>query len=387
MCCSFVPSAFFQSIAEDESISDGVRQEAQNQADSITRTLTAAAEAARDDTKVKTRYTEIPNGFTEFTSKIWGMAARNFEEINPKTGEVLGTSYQPLPGILYSSSQDPPYEQDPDVITCMEALRTTYNFYKTVFKRNSVDDHGLQLEASIHYSIRYGNAIWEPQSRQMVLGDGDGNSRFGRFAGFFKPGSMVANLDIIAHEYTHGVTQHTANLVYLRQSGALNESISDVFGCMVVQWKRGQTVQEADWLLGANIVYPNSESLEGFMRQANSLRSMKDPSAKTNLFPQPDSMKHPLYYNGSNSWDHGGVHRNSGVPNFAFYKVAMALGGHSWDEAGPVWYAALTDTRLGRQSQFVDFAKLTVEHAENLYPKKPAVAQIVMQAWKDVAVL
>ena len=230
----------------------------------------------------------------------------SFEGINRKTGEVLSSSYAPLPGIFYSSSDDPhPYKEAPDVNTCIESLLTTHSFYKTVFRRNSVDDQGLQL---------------------MVLGNSDGNSRFGRFAGIFKPGSMVASLDIIAHELTHGMTQHAAKLEYELQSGALNESISDVLASTVVQWSRDQTVHEVDWLIGANIINPNSEPLKGSKREATNLRSMKDSSAKTNLDPQPDIMKHKLYYKGDNSWDYGGVHRNSGVPNFAFYEVAMALG-------------------------------------------------------------
>ena len=155
-----MPVAFFQSIADDESISEGARQEAQNQADSISKTIAATDAAADIDAKVKTRDTEIPNGSIGFSSKIWGMAARSFKGINRKTGEVLSSSYAPLPGIFYSSSDDPhPSKEAPDVNTCMEGLLTTHNFYKTVFRRNSVDDQGLQLEASIHYAIRYGNAI------------------------------------------------------------------------------------------------------------------------------------------------------------------------------------------------------------------------------------
>jgi len=384
--CSFVPRTLFQRIVDDETASEEVRNEAQQQIDAITSTLTAVANATHVTSKVKTRYDEIPSGFPDFSSKIWGMATRNFEEINHETGEVLGSSYKPLPGILYRSSQDQPYENDPDVNICMEGLKTTYNFYKTVFGRNSIDGCGLQLEASIHYSIRYGNALWEPQSRQMVFGDGDGNSRFGRFAGFFKPGSMVNSLDVIAHELTHGVTQHTARFEYQGQSGALNESISDVFGSMVVQWKHGQTVHEADWLLGANIVYQNSESLTGARSAATSLRSMKDPSAISNMDPQPDSMTHKLYYKGI-SWDCGGVHRNSGVPNFAFYKVALDLGGHSWERAGKIWYATLTDSRMHPKTKFVDFASVTVEQAKALYPNDPSVAEVVAKAWKDVGVL
>jgi len=93
--------------------------------------------------------------------------------------------------------------------------------------------------------------------------------------------------------------------------------------------------------------------------------------------------------------DYGGVHTNSGVPNFAFYKVAMALGGYSWQHAGQIWYAALTDKRLQRepdtpydqQPKFVDFAKLTVEHAEALYKADSFIAGVVRKAWKEVGVL
>lgn len=385
--CSFVPRTVFQSIIEDETVDEKVKKEAQQQLDAINSMLAATSAAKQTQAVVKTRYDEIPTGFEEFSSKIWGMSTVNFEEVDYKTGDVKGSSYKPLPGILYSTSQDPPYMDDQDVVTCMEGLRTTYDFYKTVFGRNSIDGKGLQLEASIHYAIRYGNAIWEPQSKQMVFGDGDGNSRFGRFAGFVKPGSMVSSLDVIAHELTHGVTQHTANFLYKGQSGALNESVSDVFGSMVLQWKHNQTVEEASWLLGANIIYPNSESLAGSRSEATSLRSMKDPTSTTNLDPQPDHMNHKLFYRGDNSWDDGGVHRNSGVPNHAFYKIAMRLGGYSWERAGKIWYATLMDKRMHPLARFVEFAKVTVDQARKLYPDDPSVVGVVKTAWEEVGVL
>lgn len=385
--CSFVPRTVFESILDDETASLEVRAAAQQQIDAITKTLEAVDKASSSGQEVKTRYDEIPNGYAEFSSKIWGMSGRNFEEVNYKTGEVLGTSYKPLPGIFYSGSQDPPYTQDPNVIICMDGLKTTYDFYRTVFKKNSIDNQGLQLEASIHYSLRWGNAMWEPRSRQMIFGDGDGNSRFGRFAGFFKHGSMVNSLDVIAHELTHGVIQHTANLVYQGQSGALNESIADVFGCMVMQWKNYPTVEAADWLMGANIIYENSESLDGARRTATCLRSLKDPSAATNMSPQPGHMKHQLYYKGGTAWDHGGVHRNSGVPNFAFYKIAMALGGHSWERAVQIWYDTITDGRIHSNTQFEEFAKVTIDVAKQLYGNDRSVAEVVEKSWKDVGVL
>ncbi|KAK3391042.1 extracellular metalloprotease [Podospora didyma] len=384
--CSFVPRTVFQSIIDDETASEEAKRDAQNQIDAITQTLTSISSSAKAGSKAWTRYDTIPTGFEEFSCKIWGMATRNYSEISYETGEVLGSSYQPLPGILYSASQDPPYEQDPDVNICMGHLRTTYDFYKTVMGRNSIDGKGKQLEASIHYSIRYGNAIWEKNSQQMVFGDGDGSSRFGRRAGVFKPGSMVGSLDVTAHEVTHGVTQNTAGFEYIGQSGALNESMSDLFGSMVLQWKQVQTVEEASWLIGAGILYEGSESLKGKKAQATSLRSMKDPASPSNLDPQPDHKNHALYYKGT-TWDHGGVHRNSGVPNHAFYKVAMRLGGYSWDRAGKIWYATLTDKRMHPQTTFVEFAKVTVDQAGRLHPDDPSVADVVATAWKEVGVL
>src|SRR5947207_15848414 len=97
-------------------------------------------------------------------------------------------------------------------------FRATYDFYQNAYNRNSVDGRGLRLDSTVHYDQQFDNAFWD--GRQMVYGDGD-RVLFDRF---------TKCIDVVGHELTHGVTQYTAGLSYHGQSGALNESISDVFG-------------------------------------------------------------------------------------------------------------------------------------------------------------
>ena len=118
---------------------------------------------------------------------------------------------------------------------------STYNFYKDVFERNSIDTRGMKLDSTVHYGEDYNNAFWN--GTQMVYGDGDGEI-FQRF---------TKSIDVIGHELTHGVTQYEAALEYEGQAGALNESFSDVFGSIVKQYALKQTVDKADWLIGAGI--------------------------------------------------------------------------------------------------------------------------------------
>jgi Zn-dependent metalloprotease len=174
---------------------------------------------------------------------------------------------------------------------------------------------------------------------------------------------------VIGHELTHGVTQHEANLEYSGQSGALNESISDVFGIQVKQMAMGQTAEESDWLIGADIVGPEL---------APALRSMKDPGHANAHDDQPADMDG--YVPG------GDVHTNSGIPNHAFYVTATTLGGHSWDAAGPVWYAALCDPHLSTSATFAEFARLTLTHAQQTYGTSSAEADAVGAGWEAVKV-
>ena len=137
-------------------------------------------------------------------------------------------------------------------------------------------------------------------------------------------------------------------LVYDDQSGALNESISDVFGCMVKQWKLKQSSAQADWLIGAGIMGPTV---------GKALRSMADPGNKELTWSGDDQPKTMAGY-----IEDGDVHTNSGIPNHAFYATCIALKGNSWDKAGPIWYKSLS--LLTSNATFADMARATTQSAE-----------------------
>src|SRR5262249_13419300 len=207
------------------------------------------------------------------------------------------------------------------------------------------------------------NAFWN--GMQMVYGDGDG-VLFQRF---------TKSLDVVGHELTHGVTQYEAGLSYSGQSGALNESFSDVFGSLVKQWKMKQTAAQADWLIGAGLL---ARGVKG-----KALRSMAAPGTAyddPNLGkdPQPANMKD--YYKGSD--DNGGVHINSGIPNHAFYLVATTLGGNAWNRAGKIWYDTLIN-QLRPNSSFTDAANATIASASKLFGARGDEISAVKSAWRE----
>ena len=138
-----------------------------------------------------------------------------------------------------------------------DGLGATWALFHDAYGRDSLDDAGLALDATVHYGRDYDNAFWD--GARMVFGDGDG-SVFERF---------TVAVDVIGHELTHGVTEKTAGLVYQGQSGALNESLSDVFGSLVKQRVLGQDAAGADWLIGAGLFRPGVKGV--------ALRSMKAP--------------------------------------------------------------------------------------------------------------
>jgi Zn-dependent metalloprotease len=277
-------------------------------------------------------------------------------------------SQQQMPGQIVATEQNPPAAaSDAAVREAFEGLGATWDFYWEVFDRNSIDDEGMALDATVHYGDRYNNAFWN--SRQMVFGDGDGQI-FNRF---------TVSLDVIGHELTHGVTEDEAGLVYMFQAGALNESMSDVFGSLIKQRVRHDTAQAADWLIGEGLL---TSAVNG-----RALRSMKAPGTAYDdpllgRDPQPAHMND--YVDTYN--DNGGVHINSGIPNKAFHLAAMNMGGYAWEKAGRIWYETLRDSALRPNTGFKRFARLTVATAGRLYGPGSVEQEIVGDAWAEVGI-
>ena len=256
---------------------------------------------------------------------------------------------------------------DPAVDEAYDGLGHTHILYADAFGRNSIDGQGMPLNATVHFGRMYDNAFWDGQ--QMVFGDGDGEV-FERF---------TRSLSVIGHELAHGVTQFSAGLAYRNQAGAINESVSDVFGALVEQYFRKQTTAEASWLIGEGLFTPQVEG--------SALRSMKAPGTAYDddvlgKDPQPDSMDS---YVRTRS-DNGGVHINSGIPNRAFCLVAQALGGNAWDAPGQIWYETLTGGSLSPTTTFSAFAKATAATAKELFGEESAEHDAVRGAWETVKV-
>jgi Zn-dependent metalloprotease len=270
-----------------------------------------------------------------------------------------------LPGTLVRGEGDPK-TKDRHVNEAYDFSGVVYDFFEKVHGRNSIDDRGMRLDSSVHYSEEYDNAFWN--GTQMVYGDGDGEV-FERF---------TKCLDVIGHELCHGITQFEASLQYHGQPGALNESFSDVFGVLVKQWKLRQTAAQADWLIGAGLL---AKGIKGV-----ALRSMKAPGTaysdpQLGQDPQPAHMKQ--YYHGPD--DNGGVHINSGIPNHAFYLAATAMGGFAWEKAGKIWYDSLCN-RLRPNSSFKQAATATVTSAGDLFGADSSEQKVVRSAWEQVGV-
>lgn len=266
-------------------------------------------------------------------------------------------------------SENDPATADASVNRAYDGFGLTRAFYKEILQRNSIDDKGMRLNGYVHFDRQYNNAFWNGQA--MVFGDGDGKV----FSDF------TLSLDVIAHELAHGVTEHTAGLEYHNQSGALNESMSDVFGSLVKQWSKKQSAAQADWLIGAEVFTPSIK--------ADALRSMKAPGTAFNnaLFgkdPQPDHMSKYADLPDTEDGDYGGVHINSGIPNKAFHLVATGIGGKAWEAPGHIWYEALKAS--GTETDFQEFADTTYMKADQLYGAGSVQQKAVLDAWGKVGI-
>lgn len=321
--------------------------------------FTRAAEAARQ-TLIK--------GRPEFRAALELSVDQNGDLIADVQAAPTRTIYdahntEQLPGTEVRGEDDAAVA-DAAVNQAYDGLGDTFRMLLEAFERDSLDGKGAPLTATVHYGEKYDNAFWN--GSQMVFGDGDGEV----FTGF------TSSVTVIGHELGHGVIQTTAALEYQGQSGALNESLADVFGSLTEQFTLGQTADQASWLIGAGIFTPAV--------QGRALRDMLNPGTaydddELGKDPQPADMAHYV----ETTEDNGGVHINSGIPNRAFALAATTIGGHAWEGAGLAWYRALTGG-LSSTAGFTEFAEQTITAATEI---GATVEMAVRDAWIAVGVI
>jgi Zn-dependent metalloprotease len=305
--------------------------------------------------------------------------ARARREILPAVISTFGTATglnrtiydaekQQYKGVPVRHEQEDP-SGDEDVNRAYDYSGNTYKFYKEVLGWNSLNNKGMQLLSTVHYGSKYNNAFWD--GSEMYYGDGDGK----------KYNSFTSCMEIVGHELSHGVVSNTSDLKYQFQSGALNESFADVFGVLTKMYNEGKTVDNDEyWIQGVGI-FTSQVQGEGIRSLANPGTAFDDP-----VFGKDPQPAHMNDYQDLTLWDDdGGVHINSGIPNKAFYNVAMELGGKAWEKAGKIWFITLRD-RLNEDSQFKDVAIATFDQAGVLYGINSTEQKAVKKGWTDVGV-
>ncbi|MCK6507240.1 M4 family metallopeptidase [Myxococcota bacterium] len=249
-----------------------------------------------------------------------------------------------------------------------------YDYFLGSHGRTGIDGAGGPAYVSTHgdayittttsYSRNYGNAYWDPTNEYIVLGDGDGTYM-----------SSVTSLDILGHEFTHGVTQNEANLTYSGESGHLNESMSDVFGAMIERYALGESADT--WWMGEDVWTP---SVSG-----DALRYMDDPADDGYAWD---------YY--SSSIAYADVHDGSGVGNLAFYllseggthprgKSTTAVTAIGADDAADIWYLALT-SYMTSSTSYAGARTATLSAAAALFGSSSTQYTQVGNAWAAVGV-
>jgi Zn-dependent metalloprotease len=335
--CSVIPDHMLRHVAQHGD--DDARE-------SVKATMRQTTRIAQDRSHT---HIDTPNGPTAIT---------------PKRREVYDAQHKrSLPGKLVMDDRGAS-TSDIEAVEAFDGSGLFSDFLAKVFFRNSIDGKGMPIISTVHYGKKFDNAMWD--GKQMIYGDGDGKL-FNRF---------TIALDVIGHEETHGVTQHSAALEYHDEPGALNEHLSDAMGIMLKQYTLGQTAAQSDWLIGKGLYGPNVHG--------QAIRSMKAPGTAYDdpvlgRDPQPAHMRDYVV----TTEDNGGVHINSGILNRAFYLIATALGGQPSLVAGQIWYRTQTG-KLSPRSGFLDFAAATVIVAGELYGSGSSIKATVIDGWSEV---
>jgi bacillolysin len=255
-------------------------------------------------------------------------------------------------GVVLKRREGQPATGDAVLDAAHDNAGKVYDFYSTTFGRDSWDNQGDSIRSIVHFDVNYNNAFWDGNS--LTYGDGDG-SNFGPFS---------QALDVVAHEFTHGVTQAEGDLVYRNQSGALNESYSDIFGALI---------DPPDWMMGEDCYTPGESG--------DALRYLDDPPRGD----QPDHMSNYLITTS----DNGGVHTNSGIPNKAAYLMSeggthhgVTVVGIGRSKMAKVFYGSYN--WLTPNATFNDAREATLAAARIEFP---ADTIAVDRAWRAVGVV
>lgn len=266
-------------------------------------------------------------------------------------GDLINREFGSVPPEAVFSS-NPNSWSSRDAVSALINLGVTYDYFLTEHKRNGLGGDGGNLLAIVR-SGGLANAFYMNESRVMVFGD-------------VRP--YVASLDVVAHELGHGVTANSSNLEYRHQSGALNESFSDIFGELVENYAYGSH----DWRMGSAL--------------SEQFRDFKNPrSIVTGFGPNPS--KWSEYIRLTEEQDDGGVHINSSIINHAFYQLAEGLPNHlTLRDAAAIFYRCLT-VHLQPQSQFIDCRLGCIAAAEALFPNDSSKVIAVADAFDAVEIL
>lgn len=316
-----------------------------------------ASSSGKDELGVNRRFGVKKNGSKDFMQdEKLGVVTYNFNFNN--------IQYDPLPG---DKITNPPAWTSAAVSAHANASQIA-EFVRTVLKRNGIDNKGLSIVSNINClyhkffqapdpNNEWRNAAWIGALKQMVYGQRILNGRLVSYA--------VA-ADVVAHEVFHGITDTTANLEYLQMPGALNESYSDIFGIIITNFNR--SIDQWDWELGEDL---NTSGIP--------IRNIKDPTKHN----QPAHMDQ--YQNLPDSYDHGGVHINSGIHNKAAYNVITSKDGDgnflfTPSELAQLFYIALA-TQLTKNSDFSASLRGLVSAGKTLFRrsanKREKVAAII----------
>jgi Zn-dependent metalloprotease len=337
--CCIIPGDVLDKLAGDDKLPAKLRK--------------ASADTARVTTELKKLRVQAG----QLTSTVQLIGASLVQLATKPKVTVYDTQHsQTLPGTPVKNARA---AKDPTTKRAYAETTKVAEFFKKVFNRNSIDNAGMTLMSSVHYGTAFNNALWN--GTQMVYGDGDGKI----FVDF------TQGNDVIGHELTHGITQHTLQLGYTDEAGGLNESLSDCFGAMFQQWQAKQDVTKASWLIGADIIGSTAKA-----RGYTCIRNMANPADSKSLTPQP------VHY--SQLTPGMDPHYSSGPPNLAFQTACKAVGGKSWETVGQVWYNVLTESGAVPGMKMADFAARTRAAAVQMFEAGSKSAIAVDAGWKLV---